>query len=151
MNLKFKDEITRLLIEQPGISIGDIARKTKSYYSYTHKVITEMENEGLIKVEKKMKTTTCYLAENYKDRWVRDFTKIIKSLMKNAEIKASFIVMYSFILLTTIKSSIQQTYVKTATVNPSLSYGLIILIIVTVLVLLWIYKGIILSKKSREH
>jgi predicted transcriptional regulator len=46
MDLKLKDEVTKLLIEQPGLSIGELAKKTGNYYSYTHKLVSEMERSN---------------------------------------------------------------------------------------------------------
>ena len=55
MDLKLKDKITKLLIESPGISISELAKRTGNYYSYTHKLIKEMQEKGLIIIKKEKK------------------------------------------------------------------------------------------------
>ncbi len=108
MDVKLKDEITRILIANPGISIGDIAKKTGNYYSYTHKVISEMESLGLVEVTKATRegreATICRIKEDYKKKWLLDLKKFLKSMMKDAEVKAAFLVMYFFILVKYLQS-----------------------------------------------
>jgi hypothetical protein len=95
MDLKLKDEVTKLLIEQPGLSIGDLAKKTGNYYSYTHKLVSEMERSKLLNVERKVlngkESTACRLNSDYKKRWVSDVNTLLKSLFKDAEVKSSII------------------------------------------------------------
>jgi len=106
MDLKLKDEITKLLIESPGISISKLAKKTGNYYSYTHKVVSEMEKEGLLEIEKAMEgkkeVTICRLKEEYKKEWVWSLKKIVMPLLKDVEVKAALAIMYLFLLFTSI-------------------------------------------------
>jgi len=103
MDLKLKDEITKLLIENPGISVSEIAKKTKNYYSYTHKLLKEMEKQDLLNIKKikkgKKELTVCNLNPEYKKDWVNGVKKFFKSMLKDAEVKAALLLSYGFILI----------------------------------------------------
>lgn len=126
MDLKLKDEITKLLIEEPGMSIGQIARKTRNYYSYTHKVISEMEALGLVSVEKarsgKREITLCKVREDYKKRWVQDLKKFLKPMMKDAEIKAAFLLMYLFVAYSLAQQFCEQPVLQAAALSAPESF-----------------------------
>ena len=160
MDLKLKDEITKILIEEPGMSIGEIAKKTKNYYSYTHKLVSEMESLGLLNVTKtkkgKKEITKCVIKEDYKKQWVEDLKKFMKSLLKDAEIKAAFLMMYLFVAIQFVQKIIPQQEQMFAmaemdaalrapvqeaiTSSIQLSAELIILIIIPLLFGVWLYR-----------
>lgn len=104
MDLKLKDEVTKTLIENPGLSISDIAKKTKNYYSYTHKLLSEMESKGLVNIKKNKDQTSCYLSSDYKKLWVSDVNRFIKSLLKDAEVKASILLTIILVAVNSIPS-----------------------------------------------
>ncbi|MFA5406257.1 MAG: hypothetical protein WC307_02780 [Candidatus Nanoarchaeia archaeon] len=102
MELKLKDEITRILIESPGSSVSSIAKQTKNYYSYTHKLLSKMEREGLIKIERDANNTKCFINNDYKKEWLADLKRVINSLSKDVEVKAAVAIMYVTILILVI-------------------------------------------------
>lgn len=167
MDLKLKDEITKLLIEQPGMSISELAKRTKNYYSYTHKVVTEMEKQGLIKIEKtkkrkkKKEVTSCTLTLEYKKEWVGSLKRVVHSLLKDVEVKASFALMYAYVLITTLGGLAQPQMEKTfrgadlvaappqgvgpelaaaQTQLPALGFAHLVLIIIPILLLIWLLR-----------
>ncbi|MBR9679197.1 MAG: hypothetical protein GON13_02935 [Nanoarchaeota archaeon] len=160
MDLKLKDEITKILIEEPGLSISQIAKKTGNYYSYTHKLVSEMEDLELLNITKtkkgKRKITTCTVREDYKKKWVNDLKKFMKSLMKDAEIKAAFLMMYLFIafqytqkiilqperalIMVEADTLLRNTVQETINNSIQLSAEIIILIITPLLFGIWIYR-----------
>ena len=166
MDLKLKDEITKLLIEEPGLSISQLAKRTKNYYSYTHKVVSEMEGLGLLTIEKirkgKREITICRVKEDYKRVWVKDLRKFLKALMKDAEVKAAFLLMYLFVAITFVQKLLpaQQPEALMAgadmsagvlesarevvqgTVSNGLQFGVeaLIVIIIPLLLLVWFYR-----------
>jgi hypothetical protein len=160
MDLKLKDEITKILIETPGLSIGQIAKKTGNYYSYTHKLVSKMEKKGLLKIAKtkdgKKEITKCIVQEDYKKQWVEELKKFMKTLLKDAEIKAAFLMMYLFVafqfvqkiipttqpqMLAAVSESLPRAPVQEAITNSiQLSAEIIILIAIPLLLLVWSYK-----------
>ncbi|HDR53264.1 MAG TPA: hypothetical protein ENN60_01130 [archaeon] len=102
MDLKLKDELTRMLIERPGLSISELARQTNTDYSYVHKVVAEMEAEGRLMVEKRKHgrkaVTNCRVSPRYKQAWVAKLRRFVGSQLKDAEIKAAFVLMYVVLL-----------------------------------------------------
>lgn len=152
MNLKLKDEITKILIEKPGSSISEIAKKTKNYYSYTHKLISLMEKQDLIRIEKSTQKnkeiTKCYIKEEYKHEWIAQLKKIIYSLKNDIEIKTALALMYILILVNvtpqnnqtlltaSYDTQIETTIARNATINPEINWNLIVIIIVTALIII---------------
>ena len=90
MDLKLKDEITKLLIANPGMSISELAKKTKNYYSYTHKLVSGMERQGLVRIEKSAGSkefTKCWVVDDYKREWINSLKTIIHSLNQDIEVR----------------------------------------------------------------
>ncbi|MDD4353293.1 MAG: winged helix-turn-helix transcriptional regulator [Candidatus Nanoarchaeia archaeon] len=158
MNLKLKDEIIKMLIENQKMSINEISKKTGNYYSYVHKLISLMEKEGKIFVKKfKIKNkivTEVFLNENYKNEWINDLKKMLKSALKNAEIKISLILMYALLANNYLN---KETNVKSASladlsqgiasdslreINPEIviDYYLIALILIPLLIAFWVIR-----------
>lgn len=101
MELKLKDKIIQILIKNQKMSINEISKETNTYYSYIHKLIKSMEKEGILHIKKfKIKNkqiTQVILDENYKNKWINDLKKLLKNLVKNAEVKISIILLcFSF-------------------------------------------------------
>ncbi|PIN99849.1 hypothetical protein COT72_04660 [archaeon CG10_big_fil_rev_8_21_14_0_10_43_11] len=167
MDLKLKDELTKALIETPGLSISELAKKTGNYYSYTHKVITEMSAKGLISIKKRDKNgkdvTVCYVNDAYKKEWVGRVRTFLRAILKDGEIKAAFFIMYAFIMLNIAKDyllqqaphgtalfsrataesadSALQTIAATSTpVFSSISIAVIILLSASALLVVWLYR-----------
>jgi hypothetical protein len=152
MDLKLKDEITKLLIESPGMSISQLAKKTKNYYSYTHKILSEMEKQNLVTIKKIKKgnrpITICRLADEYKHAWVKDVNRFFRALIKDAEVKTAFLLMYGFLIFTlfnrapaqgTLAMAIEASDLLTAPAQP-FNYGLIITIVIPVLLAVWFLR-----------
>ena len=108
MDLKLKDKITKLLIEFPGLSVSEVAKQTKTHYSYVHKIIAEMEKNKQIVVERSIKgkkeITSCRISKNYKQTWAIQLRTFLSSQLKDAEIKASFMIMYIVLALISFQS-----------------------------------------------
>jgi len=161
MDLKLKDEITKLLIATPGMSISELAKKTKNYYSYTHKLVSNMERQGLVRVEKSSGSkefTKCWVADDYKSEWINSLKTIIHSLKQDIEVKAALAILYIFALssvLTPVVNERQSVLLASAVESsadfavksvsaplPSLDWGLIVIILVPMFLLIWfIRKG----------
>jgi hypothetical protein len=159
MDLKLKDEITKMLIGEPGLSISQLAKRTGNYYSYTHKVVSEMESLGLIEIEKirkgKREITICKVKEDYKQRWIMDLRKFMKALMKDAEVKAAFLLMYLFVAFTFVQKLLPAPRpemlamgadMSARAVQETISTGLqlgvetLLIIIIPLLLLVWLYR-----------
>lgn len=159
MDLKLKDEITKLLIAAPGMSISELAKKTGNYYSYTHKLISGMERQGLIRVEKSSGSkefTKCWVASDYKSEWIKSLKTIIHSLKQDIEVKAALLILYIFALSNVLAPDVNSSQsvllasavesdlaVKSVSAPlPSLDWGLIVIILVPLLLVIWfIRKG----------
>ena len=155
MDLKLKDEITKLLIQSPGLSIGEIAKKTGNYYSYTHKIIASMEKKGLLFIEKKGNLTKIFLDKDYKFKWANEIKNLFDALKKDAEITASIILSLLFLALNINDINLQRSndyLMATAesfdTIAPqSVSrelprdYSIIFLILIPVLLIIWIIRN----------
>jgi len=153
MNLRLKDEVTKILIEHPGMSISELAKKTKNYYSYTHKLLSEMQRQKLVQIEKvkkgKRTVTIVRLVDDYKHEWVMDVKRFFKSLLNDAEVKTAFMLMYAFILVSMFKpvtygarEALLAAPSAGVDVIPELSidFSLIIVIIIPVLLLIWFLR-----------
>jgi hypothetical protein len=156
MDLKLKDELTKLLIESPGISISQLAKKTNNYYSYTHKILSEMEKHNLVVIEKTKKgnktITICRLSDDYKHDWVMSAKKFFKALVKDAEVKTAFLLMYGFLIFTLFTQGPAQEQVFMAMETGDLvaapavvqtqpiNFGLIIVMIIPVLIGVWFLR-----------
>lgn len=111
MDLKLKDEVTKLLIANPGVSISEIARRTRNYYSYTHKLLFRMERDGLI-----------------------------RTLSKDVEVKAAVAIMYlSIIFLLVIPLEPQVFAAPRPGITPSVEFNWVWIILIIVPVLLVIH------------
>jgi len=152
MNLKLKDEITKILIESPGMSISELAKKTKNYYSYTHKLLSEMKRQKLIQIDKvkkgKRTVTIVRLVDDYKHEWVMDVKRFFKSLLKDAEVKTAFLLMYVFILVSLFKPvtyGAREALLTAPSAEVSIApvvidFSLIIVISIPVLLLIWFIR-----------
>lgn len=147
MDLKLKDEITKLLVEEPGLSISELSKKTNNYYSYTHKVVSEMEERGELiikhKEEGNKKITVCELNPDYKHDWISKVKRFIKSVSSDAEVKAAITLMYSFLLYIYVQGYSQRSQefvgVNSIPSQPLINTDLVLkvlLIIVPALILL---------------
>ncbi|MBN1923645.1 MAG: hypothetical protein JW791_02705 [Nanoarchaeota archaeon] len=107
MDLKLKDEITKILIETPGVSISELAKRTGNYYSYTHKIINDMKKDNLIIVKKTKKDkktiTLCELSDDYKNNWIMNLKKLLKSVTKDLEVKAAITIMYGYFIISYLR------------------------------------------------
>lgn len=149
MDLKLKDEVTKLLIETPGLSVSELAKKTNNYYSYTHKLLKQMEKNNLVNIKKKKKgkkvITYCELKPEYKQKWVNSFKRILKAVFKDAEVKASIILMYFFLLLNNqpnperMLSLAEETVINSGeqAITQSIDYKTILLIVIPILLIIW--------------
>ena len=168
MDLKLKDEITKLLIANPGMSISELAKKTKNYYSYTHKLVSGMERQGLVRIEKSAGSkefTKCWVVDDYKSEWINSLKTIIHSLNQDIEVKAALLLLYMFALTSVLSSdasnvSNESVLLATAVQSdlafrsvdaslPLLDWGLLVVILVPLFLVIWfIRKG---SVRRRVH
>lgn len=155
MDLKLKDEITKILIAKPGMSIGELAKKTNNYYSYTHKLISNMEHQGLVKVEKitvgNKETTKCWIADDYKSKWINSLKIIINSLSQDLEVKAALAILYVFALINVLKPLVSEPVLMAGAVIESdavfqvvtpvsFDWGLIVLVLVPLFLVIWFIR-----------
>ncbi len=147
MDLKLKDKVTKLLIASPGISIAGVAKRTRNYYSYTHKLLSRMERDGLIHIEKvkrgNREITRCFIASDYKREWVSDLKRLLHSLSKDVEVKAAVAVMYLSIILLLVFPQTPQVFAAPrpgATPAVDFNWTWIILIIVPVLLVIHYFR-----------
>ncbi len=161
MDLKLKDEITKLLIQNPGLSIGEIAKKTGNYYSYTHKIIASMEKKGLVFIEKKGNSTKIFLDKDYKFKWANEIKNLFDSLKKDAEITASIILSLLFLALNINNANSQRSsslMVASESFDLAASqgisqelpkdYSIILLILIPLLLIIWFIKKNRINKKK---
>lgn len=147
MDLKLKDEITKLLIEEPGMSISELAKRTDNYYSYTHKLVSEMEKQGLLLIDKeqhgKRTFTKVRLSDGYKQEWMTDVKRFFKALFKNVELKTAFLLMYGFILINLFTSNVSSRMLAVESVAPPqpINFGFLIVIIIPVLLIIWFLRN----------
>jgi hypothetical protein len=163
MDLKLKDKIILLLIENPGMSIIEVSKNTNNYYSYIHKLITNMEKSGEVHINKIKENnkiiTKVFLNEEYKNNWIFNFKKIMKSILKNIEIKISFILMYFALnynyfnnyfnkrntfasasydqVILTEKLIVDDVNSTSVAPNLNIDFYLILLIIIPLLIIIW--------------
>lgn len=165
MDLKLKDEITKLLIQNPGLSIGEIAKKTGNYYSYTHKIIASMEKKGLVFIEKKGNSTKIFLDKDYKFKWANEIKNLFDSLKKDAEITASIILSLLFLALNINNANFQRSsslMVASESFDesfdlaasqgiswePPKDYSIILLILIPLLLIMWFIRKNWINKKK---
>ena len=165
MDLKLKDKIVKILIEKPNLSISSLSKEVDTDYSYVHRLVSQMETEGILIVRKRNKgkkeITSLEVSEKYKKEWARKLKIFIKSQLKDAEIKAAFLVLYVYLAITTffvktekplLLKEATDVFMETATKMPlePVNWGLRIFIISSFFLICWIIQKTILNFKTKE-